>query len=147
MAFNLNKYYNCICEECGQIFNKTNGLARHITRGHKISLLEYFTKHGGAQSYCLCGKDNRWLLAKMAFSDHCSTSCSMKHTRKTRSSDMQYRLNISLAMKKVWANRSPEEIKRICLNSGKFEPLHSDDWIMPEQVYINLEKVFNMYGS
>lgn len=146
MAFNLNRFNNGCCEECNNTFSNTNGLSRHITRGHKFTLLEYFLKHGGNQTFCECGNENIWLFAKMKFSNHCSISCSMKHTRKISKSDAGYRLNISKAMKQVWASRTPEEIKRICFGSGEFKPLYSDEWVVPDRVFANLSRVFNLYG-
>lgn len=146
MAFNIQKFNNCQCEECDTMFSSTNGLSRHITRGHKISLLQYFLKHGGDLEFCECGRENIWLFAKMKFSNSCSISCSMKRTRKISKWDSDYRSNISKAMKLVWASRTPEEIKRICFGSGEFKPLHSDDWVVADRVFVNLSKVFNLHG-
>jgi hypothetical protein len=153
MKFDSLLFNSGYCQICGIKFDSKNGLCRHITRGHKTTLKQYFVDFGGKIEYCECGAEQTWLFAEMKFSGFCpSRACSMAQIRRSKKNDLLYRLNISNAMKEVWERRPrTEECKqrKIAEEVAKkrLRVIESDDWPLPDHVFENLSNFFNTNGS
>lgn len=153
MKFDLEAFTSGHCQICSAKFSSKNGLCRHITRGHKIPLKQYFIMFGGKIEYCKCGAEQTWLFAEMKFSGYCpSRACSMTQIRRNKKNDLLYRLNISAAMKEVWEHRPRTEqcIQRKIaeeIAKKRLKVIESDAWPLPSHVFENLSNFFNTHGS
>ena len=66
-----------ICAICKREFAKSNNLANHITRTHKIPIQQYYDTHIKGNCRCVvCGNPTTFVNLSVGYKKHCSTKCS-----------------------------------------------------------------------
>lgn len=74
------------CDLCGESFQTTNGLAKHITNQHDISKKDYYDKFDGkVSSICLCGKEKKFRNLGEGYRTFCSPRCRSSNIAPTSS--------------------------------------------------------------
>lgn len=73
-----------ICKECGYSAHNRQSITNHITRGHKMSVKEYYDKwlKKENEDECLnCGKPTKFRNMWYGYNKHCCKSCVFKSTQ------------------------------------------------------------------
>ena len=91
---------NCKCKICSSEFNNMNGLSKHLSMLHKITLLDYYVKYENFKiptcPYC---SNNRKQIRGLVFYETCTdNNCVTKKIKSRKTSD-NTKSKISIALK------------------------------------------------
>jgi uncharacterized C2H2 Zn-finger protein len=81
--FRKNEFNYLICEECNRIFKSQKALSKHIIRGHKITLKEYYDKwlKENDEGQCkICQKETKFMGARF-YQLTCSRKCYLEYNK------------------------------------------------------------------
>ena len=74
------------CQICFKIFNKKNGLAKHISNTHKeISIEEYYVNFiNEINNLCVCGNKKKFRGIGEGYREYCSVKCRSQNIQPTK---------------------------------------------------------------
>ena len=109
-----------ICAICKREFPKSNNLANHITRTHKIPIQQYYDTYIQSNCRCVvCGNPTTFVNLSVGYKKHCSTKCSANDsavkTKKRQTNLSKYgvpcNLNIEDIKQKAKSSETLSKIK------------------------------------